>query len=172
MTNTTAENGDADRTAPAADAHQEDRSRLNDSDAAPAPHPWYSEGLKFTCSQCGDCCTGAPGAVWVTDDELAAIAAELGKPVGEVRLLHTKLLGGRWSLRDYPNGDCVFLDPQTRRCQVYHARPMQCRTWPFWPSNIATPEAWKRTCEICPGSGTGQLHSLSVIQSQAAACDI
>lgn len=170
MTNTTAENGDTDRTAPAADAPQEDQLQSNDSDAAPSP--WYSEGLKFTCSQCGDCCTGAPGAVWVTDEELAAIAAELGKPVGEVRLLHTKLLGGRWSLRDYPNGDCVFLDPRTRRCQVYHSRPMQCRTWPFWPSNIATPEAWKRTCEICPGSGTGQLHSLSTIQSQAGACDI
>ena len=49
--------------------------------------------------------------MWVTDEELTAIAADLGKPLGEVRLLHTKLMGGRWSLRDYPNGDCVFLAP-------------------------------------------------------------
>ena len=87
MTNTTAENGDTDRTAPAADAPQEDQLQSNDSDAA----PWYSEGLTFTCSQCGDCCTGAPGAVWVTDEELVAIAAELGKPVGEVRLLRNPM---------------------------------------------------------------------------------
>lgn len=172
MTNTTAGDGDADRSAPAAGSPHTDQSHRNDSDGPKSAEPWYSEGLQFTCSQCGDCCTGAPGAVWVTEDELSAIAAELGKPVGEVRLLHTKLIAGRWSLRDYPNGDCVFLDPQTRRCQVYHSRPIQCRTWPFWPSNISTPASWKRTCEICPGSGTGQLHSLSVIQSQAAACDI
>ena len=137
-----------------------------------APQPWYAEGLRFECTQCGDCCTGAPGAVWVTDEELTAIAAELGQPLGEVRLLHTKLMGGRWSLRDYPNGDCVFLDPQTRRCQVYAARPMQCRTWPFWPSNIETTDSWKRTCDHCPGSGMGTLHSLEVIQLQAGACEI
>ncbi len=134
--------------------------------------PWYESGLAFECTQCGDCCTGAPGAVWVNDEELTAIAAELGKPLGEVRLLHTKLMGGRWSLRDYPNGDCVFLDPQTRRCQVYSARPMQCRTWPFWPSNIETKDSWKMTCDRCPGSGVGALHTLEVIQSQANACDI
>ena len=141
------------------------RSTLNDA-------PWYAEGLRFECTQCGDCCTGAPGAVWVTDEELTAIAAELGKPLGEVRLLYTKLMGGRWSLRDYPNGDCVFLDPQTRRCRVYAARPMQCRTWPFWPSNIETTDSWKRTCDRCPGAGTGALHSLEVIQLQADACNI
>ena len=108
----------------------------------------------------------------MNDDELAAIAAELGKPVGEVRLLHTKLMGGRWSLRDYPNGDCVFLDPQTRRCQVYAARPMQCRTWPFWPSNIETKDSWERTCDRCPGSGVGDLYTLEVIQTQANACQV
>lgn len=134
--------------------------------------PWYSNGLKFECTQCGDCCTGGPGAVWVTDQELAEIAAELGKPIGEVRLLHTKIIGGRWSLRDYPNGDCVFLDPQTQGCQVYAVRPIQCRTWPFWPSNIETTDSWKRTCSVCPGAGVGKLHSLENIQIQAGACDL
>ena len=134
--------------------------------------PWYSAGLKFECTQCGDCCTGAPGAVWVTDEELSAIASHLGKPVGEVRLLHTKRIGGRWSLRDYPNGDCVFLDPKTRNCQIYANRPIQCRTWPFWPSNIDSIDSWKRTCDHCPGAGTGNLHTLEVIQIQAGACEI
>lgn len=132
--------------------------------------PWSADGLSFECSQCGDCCSGAPGAVWVTDEELTAIALALGKPLGEVRLLHTKLLGGRWSLRDYPNRDCVFLDPQSHRSQVDSARPSQCWTWPFLPSNIETKEAWERTCDHCPGAGG--LHTLEVIHSQAAACEI
>ena len=152
--------------------HPEDAvSAGDDSPETPAP-PWYAAGLQFECTQCGDCCTGAPGAVWVNDEELSAIAAELGQAVGEVRLLHTKLLGGRWSLRDYPNGDCVFLDAQTRRCQVYSARPIQCRTWPFWPSNIESTISWERTCDRCPGSGAGTLYPLEVIQSQAGACEI
>ena len=154
-------------------AHSGEAQRVEDSGSPPdTTPPWYAEGLRFECSQCGDCCTGAPGAVWVSEEELAAIADELGKPVGEVRLLHTKLRGGRWSLRDYPNGDCVFLDPKSRRCGVYAARPMQCRTWPFWPSNLETRDSWDRTCDHCPGSGVGTLHSLEVIQRKADACDI
>ena len=30
---------------------------------------WYEDGLRFSCSQCGNCCTGPPGAVWFTDNE-------------------------------------------------------------------------------------------------------
>lgn len=175
MPNMPMKNTGDDQSLPANRDSEAQQSDCADHASAEAPspeRPWYAEGLPFTCSQCGDCCSGAPGAVWVTDDELNAIASELGRPVGEIRLLHTKMIAGRWSLRDYPNGDCVFLDPKTRRCQVYGARPIQCRTWPFWPSNIATRGTWEDTCQICPGSGQGQLHSLEVIQRQADACDI
>ena len=37
--------------------------------------PWYAEGLKFQCTGCGDCCTGAPGYVWVNQAEIDALAA-------------------------------------------------------------------------------------------------
>ena len=36
--------------------------------------PWYRDGLAFTCTRCGACCTGAPGYVWVDADEIAALA--------------------------------------------------------------------------------------------------
>ena len=35
---------------------------------------WYHEGLRFECTQCGKCCSGAPGFVWVDDGEVAAMA--------------------------------------------------------------------------------------------------
>ena len=44
-----------------------------------ADEPWYKDGLKFKCTQCGDCCTGAPGYVWVNQAEVEGIAAELGE---------------------------------------------------------------------------------------------
>jgi Fe-S-cluster containining protein len=118
--------------------------------------PWYQDGLRFRCTRCGHCCTGAPGYVWVNDEEIAAIAQHRGERVEQVAALYVRSVGPRRSLRERANGDCVFYDP-TKGCTVYPVRPRQCRTWPFWESNVVTPEAWERTCEICPGSGQGEL---------------
>ena len=122
----------------------------------PDEPPWYSDGLAFECTRCGTCCTGEPGFVWVTDEELAAIAAFLGRPFHEVRDLYSRKARGRRSLREKANGDCTFYDRQTG-CTIYSVRPPQCRTWPFWDSNVATPEDWEHTCQICPGSGRGDI---------------
>lgn len=118
--------------------------------------PWYSAGLRFTCTRCGQCCTGAPGFVWVTDEEVAALAAFRGEPLEEVLGLYTRLSGSRRTLREKANGDCVFYE-RGAGCVVYEVRPRQCRTWPFWESNVATPQDWEHTRRICPGSGQGEL---------------
>ena len=128
--------------------------------------PWYVEGLKFKCSGCGDCCTGAPGFVWVNQAEIKALATRFEMEVDEFQKLYVRQVGIRKSLKEFPNGDCVFFDTEQRNCQVYEDRPRQCRTWPFWDSNLKTPEAWEETCEHCPGSGTGKLHSLEYIEQQ------
>ena len=131
--------------------------------------PWYNDGLKFRCTGCGTCCTGAPGAVWVTDDEIRRIAEHTGKTVGEVRLFHTRLVVGRTSLTEYANGDCTFFDGATRRCTIYEARPTQCRTWPFWPGYVETPEAWDSVRKDCPGAGRGDFVPLDEITRQLQA---
>ena len=128
--------------------------------------PWYKDGLRFQCTGCGDCCTGAPGYVWVNKEDIAALAAELGITAAEVESQYVREIGVRKSLHEYPNGDCVFFDGKTRKCRVYAARPRQCRTWPFWDSNLRSPEAWAETCQVCPGSGTGRLYQLSEIEAQ------
>jgi uncharacterized protein len=118
--------------------------------------PWYHAGLQFRCTQCGDCCTGAPGFVWVNDDEMRAIADFLKMPLAEFVALHTHRTHRGRSLRERVNGDCVFFEKQVG-CTIYPVRPGQCRTWPFWDSNVKTPADWERTCDICPGSGQGDL---------------
>ncbi len=127
--------------------------------------PWYHAGLRFTCTQCGDCCSGTPGYVWVTNEEIAAIATLMGLDVDEFEDKYCRQVGVRKSLKEFSNGDCVFLDG-SRRCTVYGARPRQCRTWPFWDSNLKTPDDWKHTCDVCPGSGKGQLYQLEEIESR------
>jgi uncharacterized protein len=92
----------------------------------------------------------------VTREEMEAIAADQGESYAEAVLRYTKKVGGRHSLREKANGDCVFYDRE-RGCTIYPIRPRQCRTWPFWESNVQTPEAWRRTGDVCPGAGRGEL---------------
>ncbi|NBV45122.1 MAG: YkgJ family cysteine cluster protein [Planctomycetia bacterium] len=129
---------------------------------------WYADGLRFSCTQCGDCCTGGEGYVWVNQEEIDACARRLGMPVAEFETLHVRRVGIRRSLRERPGGDCVLLDAITRRCTVYSERPRQCRTWPFWDSNLRTPEDWAEAAAACPGCNRGQLVPLESIREQAA----
>ncbi len=137
--------------------------------ADPPLLPWYADGLRFTCTGCGDCCTGAPGYVWLNRADSQLLADHLMLTRDDFEAKYARHVGVRLSLIEYQNGDCVFFDSKTRKCGVYAARPRQCRTWPFWDSNLRTPQTWADTCEACPGSGTGELHQLEVIESQRAA---
>lgn len=127
--------------------------------------PWYHDGLRFTCTQCGHCCSGAPGYVWVNAQEVLAMAAAMHMEEAAFRDKFVRQVGPRESLIEYSDGDCIFLDPQTRGCMVYEARPVQCRTWPFWDSNLESESEWKHTCDICPGAGEGKLYSLEQIET-------
>jgi len=127
---------------------------------------WFADGLRFACTQCGNCCTGPPGYVWFTEDEGAVMAEAVGLETRVFLRRFARRHNGRWSLgeRKTEHGfDCVFLDresePGRAICSLYAARPAQCRTWPFWPENVASPEAWERAKENtpCPGMGAGKL---------------
>lgn len=118
--------------------------------------PWFREGLCFECTQCGNCCTGSSGAVWVEDADIRRIADYLARGEAEIRVMHARPVSGRTSLVEFVNGDCTFFDSETRRCRVYPVRPVQCRTWPFWKPNLESPEAWESTQRECPGAGKGR----------------
>ena len=128
--------------------------------------PWFKDGLQFTCTQCGDCCTGAAGVVWVTDDELLEIAEYLDKPIGEIRLFHTRIVRGRVSLTEFANGDCTFFDPKARNCTVY--RPDRCSVEPG-RSGI---RIWKvrhrgrKSVTPAPGPGRGRFSAWNRSKSE------
>jgi len=153
----------------ASDQRNADSSRAKAAADGPNAEPWYHAGLRFECTECGDCCTGAPGYVWVNKEEIAAIAALVGLSVPIFEQRYVRQVGIRKSLIERRNGDCVFFNAQTRRCDVYDARPQQCRTWPFWGSNLRTPGDWELTSRACPGCGQGKLYTLEQIQTRVAA---
>lgn len=112
--------------------------------------PWYSEGLHFSCTGCGGCCTGAPGYTWVSPEEIASIAAYLKMSTAEFSRRYLRRVGDRYSLTELrPHYDCVFLEG--KRCKIYSVRPTQCRTFPFWPESLSSPESWKETARRCEG---------------------
>ena len=123
---------------------------------------WYRDGLRFECTQCGKCCTGAPGYVWVDDDEVEALSIRLGMSENAFRRTYTRREGDRRTLIEKPNNDCIFYDAN-RGCTVYDQRPKQCRTWPFWDSNLKSERHWQKTVDICPGSGEGRLYTIDEI---------
>lgn len=122
--------------------------------------PWYSEGLRFACTMCGNCCTGPPGAVWFDEDECKRMADALGLSPEKFQKKYARRISGKMSLKEQKTShghDCVLLDRTTRPglalCRVYKARPTQCRTWPFWPENLEDEQAWEdvRKKTPCPG---------------------
>ena len=73
---------------------------------------WYEDGLSFTCTQCGNCCTGPPGFVWFDEAEGEAMAKHLGLTLDEFHEKHCQKKQGRWSLDEVSTRhgfDCVFL---------------------------------------------------------------
>jgi len=127
---------------------------------------WYERGLRFACTQCGNCCTGPPGYVYLTRDEAARIAAFLNRATGELPASELRRVGSRLSLTERTNGDCVFLKTEDgqRICGIYPVRPLQCRTWPFWDSNLESPEAWRTAARTCPGIDRGRTHAFVQIE--------
>ena len=133
-----------------------------------ADSAWYKGGLRFSCRSCGNCCTGAPGYVWVTREEIRRIAESLGRKDDWLPSNQLRRVGFRYSLTEKANGDCVFLRSTgngKRGCSIYETRPLQCRTWPFWTVNLKSPGNWAGVSEICPGMNNGRTYEYIQIES-------
>ena len=136
-------------------------------------------GLRFTCTQCGNCCSGLPGYVGFTPDEGRAIARELGVSEDEFIERYTRDTPEGRSIKDIrlegsTSWDCVFLTRQGGRtgCSIYDVRPAQCRTWPFWRSNLRSRDDWQRASSGCPGMNTGELHRPDAVRITRDRVDI
>ncbi len=138
---------------------------------------WFADGLRFTCTQCGNCCTGEPGFIWISIEEVHRLAAHLRLDPDEVVDRYCRKIDGKLSLRERRNSrgehDCIFLEETgaKRTCRIYPARPLQCRTWPFWDSNLQDESRWKRASKRCPGIGTGKLYERNQIIALRDATD-
>ena len=138
---------------------------------APFTLPWYENGLNFECTGCGKCCR-VDGDVWLAPEEVCSIMAHLGnsnddtsnndnddhdhdeRNESSVTDFRKKYIRAEvsptngdesqsWMCLKRKEGACVFLD-QRGQCGIYAARPVQCRTYPFWPSLLTDSQAWEK----------------------------
>ncbi len=133
-----------------------------------AKNKWYIAGLHFECQQCGNCCSGPrEGYIWVKGLEIELIANFLKLSAEQLRKKYLKRCGFKTTIIEHPvTKDCIFLQREAGQkiCEIYPVRPNQCRTWPFWPSNLSTLNAWNKAAQKCPGINKGRLYSLEQIE--------
>ncbi len=127
---------------------------------------FYDNGLRFTCTRCGYCCREEPGYVFLSSNDLRSLPKLfnisrdqfLEKYCRTVDMGSFKLV----SLREKQNNDCIFFHDYG--CLAYQARPLQCRSYPFWAHVLESRESWEQEGLHCPGIGKGDLHSAEEIE--------
>ena len=120
-----------------------------------------ARGLRFECTKCGHCCTnrGEYAHVYVSDEEVDDLAACLDVIRGQFKRRYTFVDEYGWRQLRFTNDRCVFLD-DAGRCGVYGARPVQCRTFPFWRELVKDGQWTAEARSLCEGVGRGRLYSI------------
>lgn len=130
---------------------------------------FYQNGLKFECQGSGKCCTshGEYGFVFLTLEDRQRMAKHLGIPTRKFTQDYCQKTQGYFHLREEAGKpDCMFL--KKKRCSIYAVRPVQCRTWPFWPE-VLNAKTWsKEVATFCPGVGKGKIHKPEEIERISA----
>ena len=127
--------------------------------------PWFSDGLRFRCvPDCGRCCVnhGSYNYVYLEGDDANRLAAHLEVDLVTFLDRYTGLDDDLVTLRAQADA-CVFLD--RTRCSVHEAKPVQCRTFPFWREFLRSRRHWESVREICPGIDDGDVHPREGVES-------
>eukprot|EP00981_Chlorochromonas_danica_P005795 scaffold1190_cov187-Ochromonas_danica.AAC.27 len=121
----------------------------------PLPDPYWSNGLHFQCTGCGRCCLNE-GEVWFDSNEFTDLVDILHLPIEDVLTIYTDEIRNDWvRLKSKnltftsPSGNkeviegCIFLSSDDQKsCTIYSQRPIQCRTYPYWPSLLSNQQQW------------------------------
>ena len=103
----------------------------------------------------------------MTRPEIELIARHLKLTPGALRQKYLRRVGLRTSIIEHSTTkDCIFLRTvgDKKLCAIYPVRPSQCRTWPFWPDNLSSPNAWNKAGTRCPGINRGRHYSADKIE--------
>ena len=94
------------------------------------------QDIGFSCTRCGECCSGTDNLVMVSPEEIERLAKKTGLATDALAEPYPECIetgeGGsmtfEWALRKGESGCRFFSDGL---CTAYPARPWICRTYPF-----------------------------------------
>jgi Fe-S-cluster containining protein len=96
--------------------------------------PTISQRSYYDCTDCPAYCCSIYERVQVTPRDVRRLAKHFGITEEQATSRFTKMYGKERVLRrkaDPLFGQaCQFLNPETRGCTIYHARPAVCREYP------------------------------------------
>jgi len=123
---------------------------------------FYASGLYFSCKRCSSCCRYDSGYVFLSTEDLKKLTDSLNMKKDQFLKAYcrwvTSIQGTEsLSLKERSNKDCIFWE--SSGCSVYNVRPLQCSSFPFWPSILSSQKSWKIAAAACPGMNTGELHT-------------
>jgi len=120
--------------------------------------------MRFACQPgCTRCCD-TRGFVYITENDLVRIAKHLGLAAKAFEERYVVRYRRILRLRKPRESQCHFLTETG--CSVHVVKPVQCRTYPFWPELVENQSAWKNEAARCPGIHKGELIQIG------AACEI
>ena len=90
----------------------------------------------YNCSKCPAYCCSIYERVQVTKRDLKRLAKHFAVDLETAARRFTSIWQGERVLRRKADPifgkACKFLNPDTRQCTIYHARPLVCREFPAW----------------------------------------
>lgn len=126
--------------------------------------------MRFQCQPLCTACCDQQGFVWLTEEDILRIAAHLGlaPAVFEERYVYRAKRLRR--LRVPRKAQCPFLFKKGDRggCSIHTVKPVQCRTFPFWPELIGSRREWQKIAKYCPGIERGELINITLARESAA----
>jgi Fe-S-cluster containining protein len=121
--------------------------------------------IRFACQPgCTKCCE-EQGFVYLTEDDIVRLASFLEMPLDEFEKRHVYRTKNQRRLRVPRYAQCAFL--REGGCSVHEAKPLQCRTFPYWPELLESRRAWHETGKRCPGIGKGELVNIEMARATA-----
>ncbi len=130
---------------------------------------FYQENeLRFHCTGCGRCCRGHPDEHYI---ELMPGEADL---ISDYLRLDSEVFKRDYlvslpdigeGIRINRQGQCSLLN-ESNQCSVYQVRPLQCRTYPFWPELMQSSSAWHAEAGRCEGINQGEIVVSGHIEQQ------
>lgn len=121
--------------------------------------------MRFECqSGCTSCCE-QQGFVYLTEEDITRLSAFLGLTPEAFEIRYVYRTKNLRRLRVPRHAQCEFL--QDGGCSVHLAKPMQCRTFPFWPELVGNKKNWAKAAAWCPGMGKGDLVNIQLAREVA-----